>query len=180
MNIDKEGFMKKSLFVLMFLLLSTLTVFGSQLSKIAVVDVGRILKSYYRESSGIREYDSIKEEMTKGLTQIQEEIDDLNLQISEAEAQEDSKKVEGLQNRLKKQLDYKQEFFRSMSSKLASKESNLDLNSRFYSVLYKAIQYVAESEGYSLVLKTSDTNLVWYHTEVDITDKVIARIKSLD
>ena len=65
-----------------------------------------------------------------------------------------------------------------MSSKLSAKESDLQLNSRFYSVLYKAIQYVAESEGYSLVLKTSDADLVWYHTEIDITDKVIARVKA--
>ena len=71
-----------------------------------------------------------------------------------------------------------EEYFKNMSSKLSAKESDLQLNSRFYSVLYKAIQYVAESEGYSLVLKTSDADLVWYHTEIDITDKVIARVKA--
>ena len=79
---------------------------------------------------------------------------------------------------LEKQTAYKQEYFKNMSSKLSAKESDLQLNSRFYSVLYKAIQYVAESEGYSLVLKTSDADLVWYHTEIDITDKVIARVRA--
>lgn len=170
--------MKRVSFVFILLTLFSLSGFSEQLSKIAVVDVGRILKSYYRESSGIREYDSIREDMNRELGKIQEGIDNLKVQIAEAEAQENSSKVSDLNSKLKKQVEYKQEYFASMSAKLSAKESDLNLNSRFYSVLYKAIQYVAESEGYSLVLKTSDADLVWYHTEIDITDKVIARIKS--
>lgn len=169
--------MKRIFMILMMGTLCAVTGFSEQLSKIAVVDVGRILKSYYRESSGIREYDSIREDMNRELAKIQEEIDELKVQIADAEAK-DSGKVSDLNNKLKKKVEYKQEYFASMSAKLAAKESNLELNSRFYSVLYKAIQYVAESEGYSLVLKTSDADLVWYHTEIDITDKVIARVKS--
>ncbi len=170
--------MKKISLGLMILTLCAVSGFSEQLSKIAVVDVGRILKSYYRESSGIREYDSIREDMNRELGKIQEGIDNLKVQIAEEEAKGNNAKVSELNGKLKKQVEYKQEYFASMSAKLASKESDLNLNSRFYSVLYKAIQYVAESEGYSLVLKTSDADLVWYHTEIDITDKVIARIKS--
>lgn len=168
--------MKRTVFVLLLAGLVSGSVFAEQLSKIAVVDVGRILKSYYRESSGLREYDSIRNDMNKGLARIQEGIDDLNLRISEAEAS--GEETARLKEDLEKQTAYKQEYFKNMSSKLSAKESDLQLNSRFYSVLYKAIQYVAESEGYSLVLKTSDADLVWYHTEIDITDKVIARVRA--
>lgn len=170
--------MKKLSLTLIILTMCAAAGFSEQLSKIAVVDVGRILKSYYRESSGIREYDSIRENMNKELAKIQETIDDLRVRIAEEETNGNADKVEDLNNKLKKQLEYKQTYFASASAKLSAKESDLNLNSRFYSILYKAIQYVAESEGYSLVLKTSDADLVWYHTEIDITDKVIARIKN--
>ena len=141
---------------------------------IVILLINRILPQ--KSEKVLREYDSIRNDMNKGLARIQEEIDDLNLRISEAEAS--GEETARLKEDLEKQTAYKQEYFKNMSSKLSAKESDLQLNSRFYSVLYKAIQYVAESEGYSLVLKTSDADLVWYHTEIDITDKVIARVRA--
>jgi outer membrane protein len=42
--------------------------------------------------------------------------------------------------------------------------------------IYDAIVFVAQSEGFSFVLKKSDPSLVWWSPDVDITDQVLTRL----
>jgi len=43
--------------------------------------------------------------------------------------------------------------------------------------VYDEIRYIAESEGYSMVIDLKQNNgIIWYSNTVDITDKLIANL----
>ena len=46
--------------------------------------------------------------------------------------------------------------------------------------IYDAIVFVAESEGFSFVMKKSDPDLVWWSPDVDITDAVLNRLSLMN
>ena len=55
--------------------------------------------------------------------------------------------------------------------------ANLQKSDDFYKKLYKTLQKVAESGGYSMILSLQDSNsILWYSSSVDITDQVIQEL----
>ncbi|MCR4789731.1 MAG: OmpH family outer membrane protein [Treponemataceae bacterium] len=50
----------------------------------------------------------------------------------------------------------------------------------FYSRLYDILGRIAEAEGYSMILSLQQANtILWYSPSVDITDKVIKSLTSI-
>lgn len=168
---------KKFLGIMLVLMTFSVGLFAEQLSKIAVVDLQKIVKNSMRDSSALAEVQKLQKEMDVELGKIQNSITELNKKITEAEIAGDTVSIDGLKNQVEQKTKYKQQYFLSMQSKLKSKDQAIKANSAVYNQIYKAIQYVAESNGYSIVLKTSSQDILWYHMEVDITNDVIARLK---
>ncbi len=166
---------KRVLFVL--LMFVTFFISAEQLTKIGVVDISRIYKSYYKESSSMRDIQKMQEELKSTLEKIQSEIDNLLLKKAEADKNDNRADILKYEDLLDKQIKYKKQYNKTMVQKIRAKESSLYRNSKTAVKIYKTIEYVAESEGYSLVFKKTDSDLIWYNQEVDITEKVLDRLK---
>ena len=46
-------------------------------------------------------------------------------------------------------------------------------------IILESIEFVAINEGYSIIYDAEDTNILWYHKQVDLTDKVIEHLRAL-
>ncbi len=168
--------MKKRVLVILFLFLIVF-VNAEQLTKIGVVDISKIYKSYYKESSSMRDIEKMQKELKTTLEKIQVEIDDLLLKKAEADKNDNRTDVLKYEDLIDKQIKYKKQYNKTMVKKIRAKESSLYKNSKTAVKIYKTIEYIAESEGYSLIFKKTDSDLIWYNQEVDITDKVLERLK---
>jgi outer membrane protein len=50
------------------------------------------------------------------------------------------------------------------------------LSDDFFRQMQEAIQFVAESEGYTVVLRSDSDGLQWWSVEVDISELVVNRL----
>jgi len=50
------------------------------------------------------------------------------------------------------------------------------MSNEFLRSLQEAVQYVAESEGYTVVMRTDQQGLQWWSAEVDISEMVVQRL----
>ena len=71
------------------------------------------------------------------------------------------------------------EYYRTKTSELESMRNRLTQSSSFHEQVYDEIRFVAEREGFSMVLNLQDNNgILWYSHTVDITDRLIQSLLS--
>ncbi|MCG8453156.1 MAG: OmpH family outer membrane protein [Spirochaetales bacterium] len=172
--------MKQSKRTLAFLVMMTLiaapSVFAQQITKVAVLDYSRILSAFYADSSEARRIEDMKESFAEEVKALQEEIQDLEERKLAAGERGDSRSELELDGRIQEKTQYYQQYVRVKGNQIREAQANLGSSTALASEILQAIQYIAESNGYSLVLKRSDPNLLWWSYEVDITDKVLKRL----
>jgi outer membrane protein len=62
---------------------------------------------------------------------------------------------------------------------LEDQKKKLSQSSGFLEQVYDEIRFIAESEGYSMVLNLKEnTGILWYSPTVDITDKLIQNLRT--
>jgi outer membrane protein len=64
-----------------------------------------------------------------------------------------------------------------MTERIESKKNTLLTSSDFSREIIKAVEYVAENEGFSIVFRKKDPNILYYNYEVDITEKVLEYLR---
>lgn len=170
--------MKKKIFtVLGILLLSCFSLHADILSKIGIVNFSRIVEDYFAESAAWREVDSMRERYEKGKNEILQEIDELRVARLEAERQGDERKVLSLDDSIYRKQEYLKEFHSVWTNRINTKIENIYQSSTFTTEILEAIQYVAENEGYSIIMRSQDPNILWYNQEADITELVLERLR---
>jgi len=168
---------RKNALILAMILLAAVSVSAEQLSKIGLVNFSKIIEDYFSESSAWREIDAMRQQYQQGVDSIMAEIDQLKAQKLEAENKDDQISALQLDDRIYKRQEYLKEFHNIWSSRINSKIQNVSTSSSFTSEIYSVIKYVAESEGYSVIMRTQDPNILWYNQAVDITDLVLERLR---
>ncbi|MDC7125747.1 MAG: OmpH family outer membrane protein [Spirochaetales bacterium] len=159
--------------------LFTFSVSAEQLSKIGVVNFSRIVEDYFAESSAWREIDNMREKYEKGRDEILEEINDLKTQKLDALNKNNKSKALKIEDQIYQKQEYLKEFHSVWQNRINTKSQSISQSSTFTAEILDAITYVSESEGYSLILRTQDENILWYNHEVDITDLVLKRLKQM-
>jgi outer membrane protein len=144
---------------------------------VGVVDLSRIVSDFFQESSAWREIEQLREKMQSTIEERKQELN--TLQQRKLEAQDEGKEslVLQLEEEIRKKKDYLKEYNRIMSQRIESKRSNLLTSSDFSREIVQAVEYVAQQEGYSIVLRKKDPNIVYYNYEVDITEKVLEYLR---
>jgi outer membrane protein len=150
---------------------------AAKLTMVGVVDLNRIVSDFFQESSAWREIEQLRENMQETVEERKEELS--RLQQRKLEAQDEGKEnlVLQLEEEIRKKRDYLKEYNRIMSQRIESKRNNLLTSSDFSSEIVRAVEYVAEQEGFSIVLRKKDPNIVYYNFEVDITEKVLEYLR---
>lgn len=170
--------MKKWICVIAFVLLVSCSIFAQQdMTKVGVIDTARVYQTYFRDSAGIRNYETKR-------TEFQAEVDKRTAELKELQQKKINYEKAGetsaalkLEAEITTKTDFLTEYTRVKQVELESLKSKLADSDSFYDTLYTVIENIAESEGLSLILSLQQANaILWYSPSVDITDKVIDRL----
>ncbi|MEA3369267.1 MAG: OmpH family outer membrane protein [Candidatus Ratteibacteria bacterium] len=141
--------------------------------KIAVIDLGRIMKSYNKREALFNKFEKEKEKKKQEITKLQAEVVKLRKAL-----------VEEIESLTEKQKEKKQKVLRTKLEKLQKmvKESNQelgvldqDMHKELYEEIDKAVQSIARKQGYTLVIQNQ--GIIFYNQgHDDITDKVIKEL----
>jgi len=167
---------KKLLLFAIVIFILTSSAYAEKLTMIGVVDLTKIVSDYFKESTAWREIDELTKKVDETTNEKMDEIRDLQGQKIDAENNNNDNLVLRLDDDILKKQQYLQEYHKIMSDRIASKKENLLTSSGFSKEIIETIQFIAENEGFSIVLRKKDPNILYYNYEVDITEKVIERL----
>lgn len=171
--------MKHKLIVALFVLLSII-VSGApadQFTQIGIIDLSEIISNYFLESRAYRELEQMRSEFEDDRQRITDEIVQLEQRKLKAENLGQESTVLRLEDEIFEKKEYLREYTRIKYNQIKKKQESLLESSSFLGEILKEVQYIAESEGYSIVFRAKDPNIVWWSQAVDITDKVLERLR---
>lgn len=169
--------MKKIVLLFIAFAASCGMVSAEQLTRVGVIDLSQIVASYFKESQAYRELDEMSQQFESEKQRILNEIDQLEYRKIDAKNRGDDSEALRLDNEVFSKKNYLQEFIRIKSGQISKKRDSLMESPTFLAELLTEIQYIAETEGFTLVFRSKDPNLLWWSSEVDITDKVLKRLR---
>jgi Skp family chaperone for outer membrane proteins len=160
-----------------------ISVSGQQITRIAVVDLSKVIAAFSKDSEAVKDFEKEKSQVQSDIDAMSAEI--MRLMTQKADADKTGDKAASL--KLRDDIDAKTkaltDFVSAKQVELDNQAKKLATTDAFSKDLYKQIQNVAETEGYSLVinLKSSDSvmnSVLWYSPTIDITADVIEALTS--
>ncbi|WP_321991672.1 OmpH family outer membrane protein [Marispirochaeta aestuarii] len=150
--------------------------YSQVISRVGVVDLSKIFSQYFRESVSFRKIEELQTTYEEERRNIINQID--KLKEDKLNAQRNSN--ESLVLRIEKQIDEKQEYLKDyhsvMTNRINRLKESMQASSSLSSEILQAIGYVAEQEGYAVIYKAQDPNILFFSKDADITDLVIQRL----
>lgn len=169
--------MRKAAFAALAALALAAQGFSQQLSTIAVVDVAKVYEKFFKDSPAVKALEDKRASLQAEIDKMGADIQALKLQKAEAEKAGDRTKALRLDDEIYRKTEFLKEYFKAKSAEIESEKRKLAESDSFIDAVYREIQSVAESEGYSMVLDAKKASeLIWYSPRVDITDKVVASL----
>jgi outer membrane protein len=169
---------KRMAMLLGALALAATAAFGQQITRIAVVDLSKVISAYSKDAQAVKDFEQKKSQVQTDIDRMSAEI--MRIMSMKADADKAGDKAGALRYRddIDKKTKALTDFVSAKQAELDDQAKKLTTADTFSQDLYKQIQNVAETEGYSLVLnlKSSDTVMnavLWYSPMIDITDDVI-------
>ena len=153
-----------------------ISLFAEQITTVGIIDVNKVAQVFFRESQAVRELEEMAMRIQEEIDNITEEIYSLEERKLNAESMDDRQMALQLDTEIFERTNYLRDYHRIKTGQLAEKKKNLTESATFLSEMVTAMEYVAESEGYTVILRSSDPNLMWWSKEVDITELVIQRL----
>ncbi|TVR29878.1 MAG: OmpH family outer membrane protein [Spirochaetaceae bacterium] len=170
--------MKRITIAALLLTLLAGVVAAEQLTTVAIINIDRVYNTFYRDSQEVRELERLRREYQEEIDAQVRELESLRQRHTIALDQNNSFTA----NRLETQITDKERFIEDLArrrrSQLEARQTRL-LSDDFLNRMQQAIQYVAESEGYTVVMRTDSEGLQWWSSAVDISDKVLARLRTI-
>lgn len=152
--------------------------FSQQITRVAVLDIGRVLSYYAKEAAALTNFEKKKAEVQAEVDKRSAEIKLLQSKKADAQARNDTELTASLDLEIIRKTAELKEYLSARQNELDLLAKALSSSSSFLQRLNATIAKVAEAEGYSLVLniKPQDQNanlVLWNSPSIDITDKVI-------
>jgi outer membrane protein len=150
---------------------------AQQLTRFAVVDLARVYSSFFRDSRAVREFEERSARVQSEIDRMTQEIQTLRSQQLDAEARGDQDRALRLESDIYRKSEYLREYYRIKTGELEDQKNRLAQSGTFLDQVYSEIRFIAESEGYSMVLNLKEnTGILWYSPTVDITDRLIQNL----
>jgi outer membrane protein len=165
-------------FILFVGLSSVIKIQAQQLTRFAVVDIDKVNVAFFRDSKAYRDWQDQSTRVQKEIDRIDKEIQDLKSARFAADERGDKEQALKLEDEARKRSDYLLEYYRTKTAELESMKSNLAQSESFYRQVNEEIRFIAESEGYTMVLNAKDPSILWFSASVDITEKLIQSLRS--
>ncbi len=169
--------MKPFRWIVLFLGLAAAVGAGAeQLTTVGIIDVSKVTTAFFRDSQAVRELEDLTAKLQGEINGISADINHLKERKLLAENSGDSAAALRLDEEIYNKTNYLRDYYRIKNAQLQERRNRLSESSAFLGELQKAIAFVAEDQGYNVILKTSDTGLLWWSRQVDITELVISRL----
>jgi outer membrane protein len=153
------------------------TVSAQQLTRFAVVDLPRVYITFFSESRAVRDYEERAARVQNDIDRMTAEIQTLRANMITAEFQGNSQMALRLEVEINRKTEYLLEYHQLKTIELETARNNLSRSNSFLEQVYDEIRFIAESEGYSMVLNLKEnTGILWYSPTVDITNKLIQNL----
>jgi len=166
---------KKILFLL--LLNVSCILYAQQLTRFAVVDMPKVYTAFFRDSRPVRQFEERSARVQSEIDKITKEIQDLKSKQLDASQKGDQSEALRLENQVYRRSEYLKDYYNTKTAELENEKKKLMQSGSFLEQVYDEIRYIAESEGYSMVLDLKENKgIIWYSTTVDITDKLISNL----
>ena len=174
----ERGYGPRAALVIGLTLFAALGVSAQQMTRIAVIDLQKVIMAYSKDGAAFNDFELKKTKIQTEIDRQGEEIKRLQAQKVDADRSGDKNKAVKIEGDIYQKAEYLRDYVRAKQAELDDDARKLSASSEFVQLVYKQIQQIAESEGYSLVLnlKSADSvigSVVWYSSQIDITDEVI-------
>ncbi len=151
---------------------------AQQITRFAVVDLDRVTTAFFVDSKAYRDYEDQKTRTQKDLEQKAADFNTLKQSMYDAQTRGDQAEYLRLRNEVVRQQEYLQFYERTVRAELESQRTQLNQSDAFWQQVNNEIRYIAESEGYTMVLDIKTQGIIWYSSSVDITQKLISNLRS--
>jgi outer membrane protein len=168
----------KKIALLACILMVSVSLSAEQLTTVGVVDISTVYNSFFQDSLAVRELEELKDS-------IQQELDGhvailRRLQEQKLEAESEGRENDALRldEEIYEKTQFIQDFQRIKQRELYDRQQRLLNSDSFLSQLQNAIAFVAEANGFTIVVTANDDKLLWWSQEVDITELVLERLRA--
>lgn len=152
--------------------------FATQITKVGVIDRARILQTFYKESTATRELDEMQEAIQTEILRLNDEVKLYEERKLKAEDRGDESEALRLDNIIFEKKQYMQDYYRTKTNQLTERKNNLTQDIEFARELVEVIDFIAQSQGMSIVIDKTTPGIWYYNPEVDITDMVLEHLQS--
>jgi outer membrane protein len=166
----------KRLFVCFFVFVAV-SLSAQQLTRFAVVDLPKVYSAFFRDSRAVREFEERSARVQTEIDRLTREIQELKSKQADAVLQGNQEQALRLDRDIYSKSEFLKEYYTVKTAELEDQKRKLSQSGTFLDQVYGEIRYIAESEGYSMVLNLKEnTGILWHSPTVDITDKVIQNL----
>ena len=174
----ERSFMKRIILLFLICLGLCLEAEAQQLTRFAVVDLPKVYMAFFRESRAVRDFEQRSARVQAEIDKMTNEIQNLKINQVNAQAQGNQDQVLRLETEINRKSEFLKEYYKTKTAELETLKNRLSRSSSFQEQVYDEIRFIAESEGYSMVLNLKEnTGILWYSPTVDITDKLISSLR---
>jgi len=164
--------------VLFLLLLSACGIlYAQQLTRFAVVDLPKVYMAFFQDSRAVREFEERSARVQSEIDRMTREINELRARQIDASMRGEQNESSQLETQVYRRTEQLRDYYNTNTAILENQRRNLMQSGSFLDQVYDEIRYIAESEGYSLVLNLKEDAIIWYSATVDITDRLIANLR---
>jgi outer membrane protein len=169
--------MKKVVLFVVFACCCAGSLFAQQLTRFAVVDLPKVYSAFFRDSRAVREFEERSARVQTEIDRMNKEIQELRIRYADTVLGGDQSQALRLESEISRKSDFLREYYSIKTAELEDQRKKLTQSGAFLEQVYSEIRFIAESEGYSMVLNLKENQeILWYSPTVDITDKLIQNL----
>jgi outer membrane protein len=156
-----------------------LNVHAQQLTRFAIVDLPKVYIAFFRDSRPVREFEERSARVQSEVDRRTRDITELRGRHSEAVLRGDQSEANRLESQIYRLSEALGDYYQTQTAILEDQRKRLLQSGSFLEQVYDEIRYIAESEGYSIVLNLSDNKgIIWYSPTVDVTERLIQNLRT--
>ncbi len=152
---------------------------AEEITTVGVVDLTRVFDSFYTESASVRNWQARVEQFNQEREQLENEILELEQQMLEYQEEGQEQAALELEEELEDRRAFLDQFIRVRRRQLERERNELlEGDETFFAQLHRALTQVGNREGFTVIVDADSDGLLWHSDQVDVTDKVIDRLRN--
>jgi outer membrane protein len=160
-------------------LVLSIPLWAQEVTKVAICNLGAVLATSYKETQAMRDLYAFTDAYQREVQDVRKEINALESQKLDADKAGNKTQSLQLESQIEQKKTYLNDYVRIKTEQYNNMAASVQDNSAFAKDILDAVRYVAEKEGYAIVLRSDGPGkdlLLANIPEVDITQLVIKRI----